>query len=272
MVYCQVGGFVLNYRVVNSDLFDLTGKTAIVTGGSRGIGYAISHGLAMHGADIALVARGKEQLEQAADRIAHQAGRKVRTFAYDLAQTNGIEGLFNEIVRQTNAVDILVNCAGVTIRGRAEDLDVETWSKVHDVNLLSVLVMSQALCRHCRAQSRPGRIINIGSLTCSAARANTAAYGSSKAGVLSLTKTLAVEWAKYGINVNAIGPGYIATELTKPLWTDKEFDKWVLSKTPLGRWGKPDDLAGAAVFLASKAGEFITGQIIYVDGGWLAQL
>ncbi|UCF16643.1 MAG: SDR family oxidoreductase, partial [Phycisphaerales bacterium] len=141
-----------------------------------------------------------------------------------------------------------------------------------ETNLTAAFAMSQAFCRHRIDAGKAGRIINIGSLTCHSARPTTAAYASSKGGLLMLTKTLAVEWAKYKINVNAIGPGYIATDLTKPLWTDEEFDRWVLSKTPLARWGRPDDLVGTAVLLASKAGEFITGQIIYVDGGWLALL
>ena len=136
----------------------------------------------------------------------------------------------------------------------------------------SAFVLSQVFCRHRKRLGRAGRIINIGSLTCHGARPTTAAYASSKGGLLSLTKTLAVEWAKYNINVNAIGPGYIATELTEPLMNDKDLNQWVLSKTPLGRWGLPDDMIGTAVLLASRAGEFITGQIIYVDGGWLALL
>ena len=183
-----------------------------------------------------------------------------------------IGDLFEEIVRDTGGVDILVNCAGTTVRSRAEDIKLEDWRKVQDVNLTSAMLLSQALFRHCRESDKPGRIINVGSLTCHAARPTTAPYGASKAGLFALTQTLATEWAKYNITVNAIGPGYIATELTKPLQDDKEFNEWVLGKTPLGRWGKPEDMAGTAVLLASKAGEFITGQIIYVDGGWLALL
>jgi gluconate 5-dehydrogenase len=135
-----------------------------------------------------------------------------------------------------------------------------------------VFLISQAFCRHRKQVAKPGKIINIGSLLCHAARATNAPYASSKGGLLMLTKSLAVEWAKYQINVNAIGPGYIQTELTKPLWTDQDFDKWVLSKTPLGRWGKPEDIVGTAIFLASPASDFVTGQIVYVDGGWLAML
>ncbi len=257
---------------METKLFDLSGKTALVTGGGRGIGLAIAQGLAEHGADIALIARTKEQLDTAAQRIQSDTGRSVRTVPFDMGNVGQIDTLFESITTNTKGIDILINCAGTTIRGPAEDVDIQTWQKVLDVNLTAVLVLSQAFCRHCKKVDKAGRIINIGSLTCHAARPTTAAYGTSKSGLLMLTKTLAVEWAKYNITVNAIGPGYIATELTKPLWTDDDFNQWVLDKTPLARWGRPEDLMGAAVLLASKAGEFITGQIIYVDGGWLALL
>ncbi len=257
---------------MESELFNLAGKTALVTGGNRGIGLAVAKGLAEHGAEIALVARTKEQLETAGQKIQTDTGKKVSTYPFDMGNIKGIEPLFDNIAGETKGIDILVNCAGTTIRGPSEDVDLETWNHVIEVNLTAAFVISQAFCRHRREADKGGRIINIGSLTCHGGRPTTAAYASSKGGLLSLTKTLAVEWAKYNINVNAIGPGYIATELTKPLWTDEEFNKWVLSKTPLGRWGRPEDLAGTAVLLASKAGDFITGQIIYVDGGWLALL
>jgi gluconate 5-dehydrogenase len=257
---------------MKSELFSLSGKTALVTGGSRGIGLAVAKGLAEHGADVAIIARTNEQLETAKQQIQTDTNKKVWAFTFDIKNIKGIEGLFESIVSETKGVDILVNCAGTTIRGPSEEVDLKTWNDVIEVNLTSVFVLSQTFCRHRRQVGKTGRIINIGSLTCHGARPTTAAYASSKGGLLMLTKTLAVEWAKYNIGVNAIGPGYIATELTEPLWSDEEFTRWVLSKTPLGRWGQPDDLVGTAVLLASNAGEFITGQIIYVDGGWLALL
>jgi gluconate 5-dehydrogenase len=255
---------------MESGLFSLSGKTALVTGGNRGIGLAMAKGLAEHGADVAIIARTKEQLEAANQQIQADTDKKVWTFPFDLKNIESIKSLFANVVSETNGVDILVNCAGTTIRGPSEDVDLKTWNQVIEINLTAVFVISQAFCRHRRQAGKAGRIINIGSLTCHRARPTTAAYAGSKGGLLSLTKTLAVEWAKYKINVNAIGPGYIATDLTKPLQADEDFTKWVLSKTPLGRWGQPEDLVGTAVLLASKAGDFITGQIIYVDGGWLA--
>jgi len=257
---------------MKSELFNLVGKTALVTGGSRGIGLALAKGLVEHGADIALIARTKEQLETTASQIQADTAQTIYTYPFDMGNIKEIEALFDKIVTDTKGIDILVNCAGMTIRGPSEDVDLETWNRVIEVNLTATFIMSQAFCRHRKKINKAGRIINIGSLACHGGRPTIAAYASSKGGLLSLTKTLAVEWAKYNINVNAIGPGYITTELTEPLWTNDEFNKWVLSKTPLARWGKPEDLAGTAVMLASKAGDFITGQIIYVDGGWVALL
>lgn len=257
---------------MKSNLFDLSGKTALVTGGNRGIGYAIAKGLAESGADVAIVARTQEQLENASFQIQAQTHRKTWAFPFDLENIDEIETLFENIIAQTNGIDILVNCAGMTIRRPSEDIDLKSFKQVIELNLTAVLVISQAFCHHCKRLDKAGRIINIGSLMCHGARPTTVAHASSKGALLLLTKTLAVEWAKYNINVNAIGPGYIATELTKPLWTDEDFNKWVLSKTPLSRWGQPKDIVGTAILLASSAGDFITGQIIYVDGGWLALL
>lgn len=257
---------------MTSNLFNLSGKTALVTGGNRGIGLAIAKGLAEHGADIAIIARTKDQLDDAAKQIQDETNKKVWTFPFDLGKTEDIKNLFIEIIEQTKGIDILVNSAGTTIRGPAEDIDLKEWNKIIELNLTAVLAISQAFCHHRKQCKKPGKIINIGSLMCHGARATTAAYAGSKGGLLMLTKTLAVEWAKYNINVNLIGPGYIATDLTAPLQADKNFNNWVISKTPLGRWGRPEDLVGTAVLLASNAGDFITGQIIYIDGGWLAML
>ncbi len=255
---------------MENPLFDLTGKTALVTGAGRGIGLAIARGLAGQGADMALIARTKSQLAVAKKQIESETGRKAWVFPFDLADVEQGAGLFDGIVGATGGVDILVNCAGTTVREPSEEASLESFNRVMDVNLTEVLVLCQAFCRHRKQVGKPGRIINIGSLACHAARPTIAAYACSKMGVLGLTRTLAVEWAKYGINVNAIGPGYIATDLTAPLQADAQFSQWVLSKTPLNRWGRPEDLVGTAILLASKAGEFITGQIFFVDGGWTA--
>ena len=250
--------------------FDLTGKTALITGAGRGIGLAIAQALAEHGADVALVARSGDQLTAAARQITAATSRKAWAMPFDLADLDGVERLFADAVEVAGGMDILVYCAGTTVRTPSQEVSLADFKRVMDVNLTSALLLSQAFCRHCREAGKPGRIINIGSLACHAARPTIAPYTCSKMGLLGLTRTLAVEWAPHRINVNAIGPGYIATELTEPLRKDREFDRWVLAKTPLGRWGTPQDLVGVAVLLASKAGEFITGQIFYIDGGWTA--
>lgn len=255
---------------MQSRLFDLTGRTALITGAGRGIGRALARGFATHGADVALVARTADQLEAAKREIEDQTGRKAWAFPFDLVDLAGITALFEGIVEATGGIDILAHCAGTTVREPTEDASLESFNRIMEVNLTSALLLSRAFCKHRRAVGKGGRIINIGSLACHAARPTIAAYACSKMGLLGLTKTLAVEWAQYGINVNAIGPGYIATELTAPLQADAQFSGWVLSKTPLGRWGRPEDLVGTAVLLASEAGDFITGQIFYVDGGWTA--
>ncbi len=257
---------------MGNELFDLTGRTALITGGSRGIGFALTTGLAQNGADVAIIARNEEQLKKAKEQIQNQAGKKVWTYCFDLENSKAIEGLFEKIVTDTAGIDILVNSAGLNLRAPAEDIDLAVWQRTINVNLTAVLVMSQAFCRHRKNLAKAGKIINIGSLQCRGARPTTTAYAASKGGITMLTKSLAVEWAKYNINVNAIGPGYIETELTAKLKDDIEFNKWVLSKTPLDRWGQPADLIGAAVFLASNASDFVTGQMIFVDGGWLAAL
>ena len=257
---------------MESGLFSLSGKRALVTGGSRGIGLAVAEGLAQNGADVAIIARDKDRLQAASEQIQGCSEKKVWTFSFDLENIKGIEGLFENTISETTGIDILVNCAGTTARAPAEDVDLETWNQVMQVNLTAAFVISQAFCRHRKQADKGGKIINIGSLLCQGARPTTTAYAASKGGLLMLTKSLAVEWAKYNINVNAIGPGFITTDLTAKLQADENFNRWVLSKTPLERWGQPGDIVGTAVFLASSASDFVTGQIVYVDGGWLAAL
>jgi len=250
-------------------MFDLSGNVAMVTGASRGLGRGIAKGLAQFGASVVLVARDGNALARAQKDIG-QTGAQTWVFPFDLADTDGIPRFFEEVVATTNGVDILVNNAGTTVRAPAEDMSIDEWHRVLNLNLTSVFVLSQAFARGRIAAGKPGRIINIGSLMCEHARVTTAAYTASKGGIRQLTKALAVDWAKHGIRVNAIGPGYFRTDLTKPIQDDPEFDRWVKGRTPLGRWGEPEDLVGAAVFLASSASDFVTGQMLYVDGGWLA--
>lgn len=251
------------------DKFSLEAKRALVTGGSRGIGLGIARGLAEAGADLILVGREAKSLGEAREAL-EKTGRSVQAHPFDLSRVSEIPDFYKKIVHEGGAPDILVNCAGTICRSPAENLALEDWRLVLELNLTSVFALSQAFAREKIADRKPGKIINIASLMCESVRRQTSAYAASKGGIRQLTKALAVDWAMYGITVNAVGPGYIKTDLTRALWEDRDMDAWVREHTPLGRWGLPEDLASTAVFLASPAADFITGQVIYVDGGWLA--
>lgn len=251
--------------------FRLDGQRALVTGGNRGIGLGLARGLGEAGANLVLTARSADELA-AAQRELSPLGVEVQIATSDVSNTEAIAGCYADIVRRFGPIDILINNAGGTRRGPAHELSLEDWQAVLDLNLTSVFELSRCFARERIASGKPGRIINVGSLMCNSARAGTSPYAATKGGILLLTKALAMDWAPHGILVNAIGPGYIETPLTAPLKAKPEFDAWVTQTCPLGRWGTPADLAGAVTFLASPAASFITGQIIYIDGGWLAKI
>jgi gluconate 5-dehydrogenase len=257
---------------MNDALFRLDGKTALITGGSRGIGLAIAKGLAHFGADVVLVARHEKEMEKAKSEIQSCCDRQVWTFVYDVENIENIAEFFLSVTRQAGSIHILVNCAGTAARGPSEDFDLALWQKILQVNLSATFAFAQAFCRHRKEHDGSGKIINIGSLMCHGARPLNPPYAASKGGISQLTKELAVDWAKYNIQANVIAPGWFPTEMTAPLRNDPEFYQWVVSRTPAGRWGKTEDLVGAAVFLSSAASDFVTGQIIYVDGGWVAAM
>jgi gluconate 5-dehydrogenase len=254
-----------------SDRFRLDGKLALITGGSRGIGLGIARGFAQAGADVILVARSAEGLAKEEKELA-ATGRRVRTAVFDMANAQVIGPWYADLVTEHGGIDILVNNAGMSRRGPAHELTLDDWQAVIDLNLTAVFALCQAFAQERIASGKPGKIVNIASLMSSASRPGTAPYTASKGGVALLTKSLALDWAKYGILVNAIGPGYIDTPLTRPLVEDPKFHDWVVERCPLGRWGTPEDLASVAVFLSSPASDFITGQILYADGGWLAHI
>lgn len=249
--------------------FQLEGRRALVTGGSKGIGLGIAGAMAEAGAGIILVARHLEELETAAGAL-RSTGRQIEVAPFDLRDTGAIPAWFDAVAAEHGRPDILVNAAGINRRAPAEEASMEDWNDTLAINLTAMFALSQCFARHCFAAGAQGRIINIASLMTAAARKTTAAYTASKGGVGQLTKALAVDWASKGILVNAIAPGYISTQLTAPLVQDPAFDAWVQQRCPLGRWGLPEDIAWPAVFLASAAADYITGQVIYVDGGWLA--
>ncbi len=249
--------------------FSLEGKLALVTGATRGIGLGAARALAQSGAAVILVGRDEAELQRAAEEL-RQSGRQVHVAPYDLLQTTGIASWFGDLCAEVGTPNILVNSAGISRRGAAIDLSLDDWNDVMTLNATAIFELSRTFARRLIHEGRSGRIINIASLMTAAARPGTSPYTASKGAVGQLTKALAVEWAKSGILVNAIAPGYIDTDLNKTLVADAAFDRWVKGRCPLGRWGTPEDIAWPIVFLASPAAGFMTGQVIFVDGGWLA--
>jgi gluconate 5-dehydrogenase len=249
--------------------FRLDGKISLVTGGSKGIGFGIAKALADAGSDVVLVARDKTNLDKALEEL-NASRRRIWTYSFDMGGIEKIDALYAAIVEETGGIDILINNAGGTRRGPAETLTAQDWNFVINLNMNSVFALCQTFARERIKSGKKGKIINIASLMSETVREDNAPYAASKGGIRQLTKALAVDWAKYRINVNAIGPGFIQTDLTRPLWEDESFDTWVKWKTPWARWGKPEDLGNAAVYLAAPASDFVTGHILYVDGGLLS--
>jgi NAD(P)-dependent dehydrogenase (short-subunit alcohol dehydrogenase family) len=251
-----------------SPLFDLQGKTAVVIGGTSGIGHALALGLADAGADVVASARRSAQVDQVAAEI-EAKGRSTLRVLSDVSQRDTLEKLRDAVVGKFGKVDILVNCAGITKRAPTADFPEETWRDILDVNLNGTLRGCQVFGKHMLAR-RSGRIINIASLSTYLGLFEVAAYGASKAAVGSLTKTLAVEWSRHGVLVNAILPGLFRTKLNASLLDGTDRGREFLARSPIGRFGKVEELVGAAVFLASDAGSFVSGHILAVDGGFLA--
>ena len=248
--------------------FDLGGKVAVVFGGTSGIGRAIAHGLAEAGAHVVPTSRRGEQVEAAAAEI-EERGRRTLRVTSDVLDRDSVRAVLEAALGAFEKVDILVNSAGRTLRSPTVDLTEENWEEVIGTNLTGTLRACQIFGRHMLGRGY-GRIINIASLSSFVALAEVAAYSASKAAVASLTKSLAVEWARRGVNVNAIAPGIFRTALNRNLLDDTERGSELLLRTPMGRFGNVEELAGAAVFLASDASSFVTGEIIAVDGGFLA--
>jgi NAD(P)-dependent dehydrogenase (short-subunit alcohol dehydrogenase family) len=252
------------------DRFRLDGRRALVTGGGRGLGRVIAQALAEAGADVALCSRTLSTCQEAAGEIAAATGRRALAFAADVTRAGEVERLVSEVESGLGAIDILVNNAGVNIRGAAGELREADWDAVLDTNLKAPFLCARAAAAGMRAR-RWGRVINLGSILSVVALPGRAPYASSKAGVLNLTRVLALEWAQEGVTVNAICPGPFATEMNRQLLSDPAKYKAFVEKIPLGRWGELDEIAGAAVFLASDAASFVTGSALFVDGGWTAQ-
>jgi gluconate 5-dehydrogenase len=249
-------------------MFSLAGKRALITGSSRGIGFALAGALSGAGADVILNGRDKVALGEACDTLA-KSGARARALAFDVTSPDSVGEAIDFAESEIGPIDILVNNAGMQFRAPLEDFPPDRFEQVIATNLTSVFTVGQAVARHMIRRGR-GKIINICSVLTAVARPSVAPYAASKAGVANLTRGMATDWARHGLNVNAIAPGYIRTELNEALLKDAEFNAWVEKRTPMGRWADPAELGGAAIFLASDASSFVNGHILYVDGGFTA--
>lgn len=249
-------------------MFDLTGKVALVTGANTGLGQGMALALANAGADIALIGRSEPK-----DTLAHiaKAGVKSHSISADLSDADAVSDIIDEAVSKLGRADILVNNAGIIKRNEAIDFTPDEWDAVMNVNLRTLFFLSQAFARHLVEKKKTGKIINIASMLTFQGGIRVPSYTASKSGVGGLTKALANEWAQHGINVNAIAPGYFATNNTAALQADEKRNAEILGRIPSGRWGKPSDMGGAIVFLASEASDYVQGITLPVDGGWLSR-
>jgi NAD(P)-dependent dehydrogenase (short-subunit alcohol dehydrogenase family) len=252
------------------DQFILTNRRALVTGGARGLGRVMAEALAQAGADVVITSRSADSAVAAASDVAASTGRKVVGLAADVAIASDITRLADDAERALGPIDILVNNAGINIRGASETLTEADWDTVLDTNVKGPFLCARLLGPRMAARGW-GRIINLGSILSVIGIAGRAPYGASKAAVANLTRVLALEWAGQGVTVNAICPGPFGTEMNRPLLNDPDKYAAFVAKIPLGRWGELHEIAGATVFLASDASSFVTGSLLFVDGGWTAQ-
>ncbi|OGP68589.1 MAG: 2-deoxy-D-gluconate 3-dehydrogenase [Deltaproteobacteria bacterium RBG_13_53_10] len=248
------------------DLFDLTGKVALVTGGTRGLGEVSAVALGKAGADVAVCGRNKADLDRVSGAI-QGLGRKAGGFVLDVTSKASVQSGVEQILKEFGEVDILVNNAGVNHRVPVLEYPEEQWDLVINTNLKGYFLVAQAVAPQ-MIERGYGKVINMSSILGAVALPNQLAYASSKGGVDQMTKVMALEWAKKGVRVNAIGPTYFETELVAQLRNDPERFNFINERTPMGRWGYPPELEGVVIFLASPASDFITGQTIYIDGGW----
>lgn len=253
------------------NLFDLKGKRALITGGTHGLGLAMAEGLAIAGAELVITGTTPAKMDEAL-RYYKSKGYTVSGYLFDVTDEIAAAENMALIAKELGAIHILVNNAGIIKRELAITMPVSDFRKVIDVDLVGPFIMSQLVAKQ-MIERQEGKIINICSMMSELGRNSVSAYAAAKGGLKMLTRNLATEWAKYNVQVNGIGPGYFATTQTEPIRVDGHpFNEFIISRTPAARWGNPEDLAGAAVFLASKASDFVNGQIVYVDGGILATI
>jgi len=252
-----------------SDLFSLAGRLALVTGSSRGIGLTLAGGLAREGARVVVHGRDQATLDVARRKISDETGAEVFTARFDLTDASAVDAGITRVEAEAGPIGILVNNAGIQKRGPFVDFSLADWNDLVATNLTSAFLVGQRVARG-MVERGAGKIINIGSVQSQLGRPGIAPYAATKGGIAMLTKGMCADLGPSGVQVNALAPGYFATELTKALVDDEEFSAWVRTRTPAGRWGNTDDLVGTLVFLASGASDFVNGQIIYVDGGMTA--
>lgn len=248
-------------------LFDLTGRLALVTGSSRGIGRTSAHALAQAGADVVLHGRDADRLEQTRREFAAEFGEeRVHAAAFDVTDEAEVRTGVERIESTVGPIRILVNNAGVQHRVPLLDLDLADWNRVLDTNLTSAFIVGRAVAAH-MIERGEGKIVNICSVQTDLARPTISAYTAAKGGLRNLTRAMTAEWARSGLQINGVAPGYIHTEMTQALVDDEQFNSWVLGRTPANRWGTPADLGGPVIWLASDAASFVNGQVVFVDGG-----
>jgi 2-deoxy-D-gluconate 3-dehydrogenase len=252
------------------DVFSLDGKVALVTGASRGLGAAMAAAISAAGAAVALHSN-EQPATETAERICKESGRRTELFTADLADRAAADALVAGTIAAFGRIDILVNNAGIIRRRAAAQHSDDDWDAVIEVNLSNAFRLCRAMGKHLIETGRPGKIINVASLLSFQGGITVPGYAAAKGGIVQLTKALANEWAAQGINVNAIAPGYMQTDNTKALREDPQRNKQITERIPAGRWGTPEDVAGAAVFLASKASDYVHGHVLVVDGGWMGR-
>ncbi len=254
---------------MQNNLFDVHGRRAVVTGSSRGLGLVFARALAERGCHVILNGRRQAALDEAADRLTGLAG-SVSASRFDIVNEGEVDRAIGRIESE-GPIDILVNNAGIQIRGSLESFPVDRWREIVDVNLTGAFIVARRVARGMIAR-RSGKIINMCSVMSDLGRQTSAPYAATKGGLRTLTRAMAVDWAKHNIQVNSIGPGYYITEMTQPLADDPDFDAWLRRRTPAGRWGNPEELVGALILFSSAASDFISGQLLFVDGGITAAL
>ncbi|HXX79824.1 MAG TPA: glucose 1-dehydrogenase [Ktedonobacteraceae bacterium] len=252
------------------DVFKLHGRVALVTGGNRGLGFAMARALAEAGASVVVTSRQEERAVKSAEALSETTGQRSMGLAVDVTDAAQIESMIQSVVQEFGRIDILVNNAGINIRKPVEEFDEVSWDLVQDTNLKAPFLCSRAAARYMKEQ-RYGRIINLSSMLGKVALPERSAYCSSKGGLIQLTRVMALEWATHNITVNALCPGPFATEINIPVINNPQANQFFLDHIALGRWGQPEELGGAIVFLASDASSFMTGAALVIDGGWTAE-